>query len=340
MKAAIYNPYLDTLGGGERYTLSFARVLADSNFKVDLEWSNELIRKKLEERFNINLMDINFVKSIKKGDGYDICFWVSDGSIPLLRARKNFLHFQIPFKDVGGKSLLNKMKLFRINKVICNSYFTKKFIDAEYGIDSIVVYPSVDILSIKPKKKENLILYIGRFSQLAQSKRQDILIKAFKMLLKKIEGFRLILAGGTEVGADKYLARLKRSIGNTPVTIIEDPSFEKLVSLYGRAKIFWSASGYSENENKNPIKVEHFGITLVEAMSAGCVPLAYDAGGHKEIIRDGKNGYLFNSVRDLVNKTQKLLMDKITFKILADEAVRTSKLFCYENFEKNIKNLL
>ena len=118
MRAAIYNPYLDTLGGGERYSMAVTVVLHKLGFLVDVEWASKGIRSKLEERFGIVLSDINFVKDIKRGNGYDICFWVSDGSIPLLSARKNFLHFQVPFKNVNGKTLLNRMKLFRINKII------------------------------------------------------------------------------------------------------------------------------------------------------------------------------------------------------------------------------
>ena len=134
MRAAIYNPYLDTLGGGERYSMAFATVLAKKGYRVDVEWKSKAIKGKLEERFGLKLEGINIVKDVKRGDGYDICFWVSDGSIPLLRARKNFLHFQFPFQNVNGKTLLNKMKLFRINKFICNSFFTKGYIDKEYGV--------------------------------------------------------------------------------------------------------------------------------------------------------------------------------------------------------------
>jgi hypothetical protein len=105
MKAAIYNPYLDTLGGGERYTLSFANVLAKSGYTVDLEWKDPEIINKLEARFGMDLGNINIISDVKKGEGYDLCFWVSDGSIPLMHARRNILHFQVPFHGVGGKTI-------------------------------------------------------------------------------------------------------------------------------------------------------------------------------------------------------------------------------------------
>jgi glycosyltransferase involved in cell wall biosynthesis len=235
MKAAIYNPYLDTLGGGERYTMAIASTLSKNGYNVDIEWKDKSIKKKLEDRFGINLDNLNFIDDVKRGDGYDVCFWVSDGSIPTLRARKNFLHFQVPFTKVGGSSLLNKFKLMRINKVICNSNFTKKIIDKEFNVESIVLYPPVSVNLFKAKKKENLILNVARFSNLLQSKRQDVLIKTFKNFYDANHNYRLILAGGAEVGSKEYLQELEKEAKDYPIQIIKSPSFKELKDLYGRA---------------------------------------------------------------------------------------------------------
>ncbi len=338
MRAGIFNPYLDTLGGGERYTLSFAKVLLDAGYKVDVEWKDASVKKKLESRFGIDLKEINFVNNIKRGDGYDICFWVSDGSIPTLLARKNFLHFQVPFRGVGGKSLLNKMKLFRINKIICNSDFTKKTIDEEFGVKSIVVYPPVDTLKIKPKRKENLILNVARFSQLKQSKSQDVLVKTFKKMVDQgLENWKLILIGGIEVGVGDYIERLEKLAGGYPVQIIKSPDFKTLVDLYGRAKIFWSASGFGIDEEKNPENLEHFGITVVEAMAGGAVPVIFNGGGHKEIVKNGVNGFLWETGTGLVEKT--LIAIKKRNHIMKESKL-DSQIYSYEKFEKNIKTLL
>jgi len=293
-KAAIYNPYLDTLGGGERYTFSFAKVLAEEGYDVDIEWKNQKLREKIIERFGLKLSEnIKFVDNINRGDGYDICFWVSDGSIPTLRARNNYIHFQVPFKDVNGKSLINKMKLFRVKGIICNSLFTKKMIDKEYGVSSVVVYPPIDVKFFKPKRKENTILYVGRFSDLVQNKGHEILIKAFKKM--RLDNWKLVLAGGIEVGAPEYLKKLKIQAKGFNIEFIESPSFDQIIDIYGRSKIFWSATGFDVDENKNPEKVEHFGITLIESMASGCVPIVYKAGGFKEIVEDGINGFLWDS---------------------------------------------
>jgi len=340
MKAAIINPYLDTLGGGERYTISFASVLQQNGYSVDLQWGSPLIKQKLENRFGINLKNINIIPDAKKGDGYDICFWVSDGSIPLMQARRNILHFQVPFHNVDGRSLLNKMKLYRINKIVCNSGFTKKIIDKEFGINSIVIYPPIDTKVIRPKRKENIILYVGRFSNILQNKGQEILISAFKKLISNnnssINNWRLILAGGVEIGATQLLTKLADISSGYPIEIIQSPDFEKLKDLYGKAKIFWSASGFGTDEQKYPEKMEHFGMTVVEAMSAGAVPLVVNGGGHKEIVIDDKNGYLWNTPSDLVNKTELLITNSKNLRNLEKASIKEALKYSSVNFENQI----
>lgn len=341
MKAAIYNPYFDTLGGGERYTMAVASALESAGYSVFIQWHDKKIKSDLEKRFGIDLKNINVVPDIKRGDGFDVCFWLSDGSIPMLRSRNNILHFQFPFSKVNGRSLMNKMKFYRINHVVCNSEFTKRFIDREYQINSKVIYPPVDVENIKPKRKTNTILYVGRFSSLTQSKHQDILIDAFKEMYDSGQKkYRMVLAGGVEIGVDKnVIPDLRKSAQGYPIRIVESPTYSKLLEYYGESKFFWSASGFGEDENLNPTKVEHFGITLVEAMAAGCVPLAYNAGGHKEIIT-GNEGVLWGDIDHLCDETKNLIKDKKLFVEYQNNAIKRSKDFSYENFSDKIKDLL
>lgn len=340
MKAAIYNPYLDTLGGGERYTMAVATALLKNGYVVDVEWKDSEIRKKLEERFGINLEKVNFVDDIKRGDGYDVCFWVSDGSIPTLKARKNLLHFQVPFKNVSGKSLINRFKLMRINKVVCNSNFTKKIVDVEYGVESVVLYPPVSVELFKAKRKENVILNVARFSNLLQSKNQDVLIKTFKNFHISNSGYKLILVGGVEVGAKEFVEKLEKDIKGYPIEIVKSPDFKSLKDLYAKAKFFWSASGYGVDEISDPQKVEHFGITVVEAMAAKCVPIIFNGGGHKEIIEQGKNGYLWADTGELYRYTKMMVENDKLRKDLSSTANRDAQKYSYEEFENKLITLL
>lgn len=335
MKAGFYDPYLDTVGGGERYILTLAEYLSQKNWQVDFFWNEPQLKEKLILRLNLNLDRINFkpvpsnfFAKWKANQSYDLFFWLSDGSVPSLFAKKNIVHFQVPFHGVGGRSFLNQFKLKKIHHVVCNSNFTKSFIDREYGVVSKVVYPPVDIAKFKPTKKENFILSVGRFSQLLQAKKQEILINVFKKLVNKGLGkWRLILAGGTDIGGKDYFNQLKRQAGSYPVEFLENPDFEILQNLYGKAKIFWSASGFGVSEKEEPEKVEHFGITIVEAMAAGCIPMAIDKGGPKEIIKDGETGFLWFTQEELVQQTLQLIQDPAIIKRLAQNVIKLSQRF-------------
>ncbi len=343
MKAALFDPYLDTLGGGERYLVGVARVLESLGFDVFLEWSDEGILEKLEQRFGVKLDRTFVLGNIKRGLGFDFCFWFSDGSVPFLLAKKNFLHFQVPFREVNGKSVKNRIKFLSIDKIIVNSLFTKRVIDEEFSVSSDVVYPPVDVDSFfnKSTKKENVIVSVGRFSQLKQAKSQDVLVKVFKDMIKRglIKDWKLVLAGGTEVGSSAYIGELKKESLGYPIEFLESPPFDKLVETYLRSKIFWSASGFGVDENKSPDKVEHFGITLVEAMASRVFPIAFAAGGHKEIIENGKSGFLWKDERELVDLTLLVINKKLYLK-REDNLVKRSKMFSYEAFSDKMKNLL
>jgi len=348
LKAGFFNPYLDTIGGGERYTLTLAEHLSQKGWEVDLFWNNPKLKEKLESRLNLDLDRVNFIpirKNIlergKSSRHYDIFFWLSDGSIPFLFSKKNILHFQVPFHDVSGRSLLNKTKLKKIQYVICNSYFTKKFIDKEYGVNSQVIYPPVDVQSFKPGKKENIILSVGRFSQLLQAKRQDVLITVFKKMMDKgLSTWKLILAGATDIGGELVFNQLKQQAKSYPIEFLENPDFNTVTKLYNQAKIFWSASGYSIEEEKEPEKVEHFGIAVVEAMAAGCVPVVVGKGGAKEIIEKGKTGFLWEDENELIEMTRDLITNPTTLGSLSKVVIKSSQEFSKKRFCRQFDEII
>lgn len=348
-KAGIFDPYLDTLGGGERYTMTVAYCLAKKGWEVDVFWENRGVGKKLEKRLGIDLKKINFVPNIFKEKffkkqqlmkKYDLLFFLSDGSIPFLFAKKNILHFQVPFHDVGGKKPLNKIKLKKIDAVVCNSRFTKKFIDQEYGVKSKVIYPPVAVKEFKLGQKKNIILSVGRFSRLMQAKRQDVLVSGFKRMKADLKGWRLVLAGGTDVGKDEAFEKLKKEAKGQRIEIIENPPFSELKKLYAQAKIFWTAAGFGVEEDEEPEKVEQFGIVTVEAMAAGCVPIVINKGGQPEIVNHNQDGLLWNSQEELIKQTLKVIKDDKLRERLTKKAQKRAQAFSQEHFCQEIVKLI
>ncbi len=348
-KAGIYDPYLDTLGGGERYTMTVAHCLAQKGWQVEIFWEDRGVGKRLEKRLGIDLRKIRFVPNIFKEKffkkqqlmkDYDLLFFLSDGSVPFLFAKKNLLHFQVPFHDVGGRKPLNRIKLKKMEAVVCNSLFTKKFIDKEYGVKSKVVYPPVAVEEFKPGKKKDIILSVGRFSRLMQAKRQDVLVDAFSQMAKNLDGWQLVLAGGTDVGKDKAFERLKEKAEGLPIEIKENPPFLELKKLYTQAKIFWTAAGFDVDENKEPERVEQFGITTVEAMAAKCVPVVIRKGGQPEIVKHNQNGLLWRSRQELIEQTLKLIKDEKLREKLAKKGQKRAQDFSQERFCREIQKII
>jgi glycosyltransferase involved in cell wall biosynthesis len=86
--------------------------------------------------------------------------------------------------------------------------------------------------------------------------------------------------------------------------------------------------------------MEHFGITPVEAMSAGTVPVVYDGGGLPEIVTDGTDGYIWNTKEELVTKTVSLLTDKTAYANMSSQAIASAGRFSEDAFNTQIDILL
>ncbi len=335
--AAVFSPTWDSLGGGERYAAALARLLLEKGYRVNIWWPHN-ISAAVRARFGIDVSGADFVPFPKNYQlrtmNYELVFWVSDGSIPLSLAKKTIIHYQIPLRHPG---FLNAVKA-RFYISVCNSFFTKQVIDQAYGIHSQVIYPPVDLEYFTPLPKTNSIVSIARFSTLLHAKRQDTLITAFSRVSSLLPTWELILAGGST--DPRYVSLLRRRVKNLPVRIITNLSLPKIKQFLGSAKIFWSATGYGINPTSHPEKVEHFGITPVEAMAAGCVPVVTNAGGHKETVVPGQSGYLWDSIDQLVKYTVSLSKDESKLQKLAKQAQERSKLFSTEIFSSAFSKLI
>jgi len=352
MKAGIFSPYLDTLGGGERYAMTVAEGLAKSGWAVEVFWDDEALRPKLAQRFGLSLEKIEFAPNIFKHannlfrrwfqtHAYDALFYVSDGSIPFLFGRKNILHFQVPFQKVNGKNFLNRLKLKKIDKIVCNSQFTKRFIDQEFDVKSIVVYPPVDTVNFYPSQKEKVILGVSRFSKSLHAKKQEVLIDVFKKLSTAgLKEWRLILAGGLKKEDQNYFNKLIKKARGLPVEFLTNATISQLKKLYGQASIFWHAAGFGEDENLHPERMEHFGIVVVEAMAAGCVPIAIGKGGIPEIIKHKTNGFLWQTKEELESVTLQLIKSPKILKKISIRAIKDSRKFSKEVFCQKIYEII
>ena len=126
-----------------------------------------------------------------------------------------------------------------------------------------------------------------------------------------------------------------RAAEGLPVFFHFNAASNELRQLYRSAAIYWHATGYGFDADKYPSKQEHFGISTVEAMSAGAVPVIYATGGQKEIVTDEVDGYWWTDIDRLVNQTRRLANDAALRSELGHQAVLSSKRFSRETFVAN-----
>lgn len=348
MKMGFFSPYLDTFGGGERYVLTLASFLSQKE-KIEIFWDDQSIKAPLSRFLKIDLSKTKFKKNIfaqktyKKAldtRQYDLIFVLSDGSIPLSLAKRNILHFQVPF-ILPKPNYSTKLKLRNYQNIISNSQFTKKYIDTSFQVDSKVIYPPVDIKSFVPSKKENIIVSVGRFSATQlHPKKQEVLIEVFKELYKNDSSWKLILVGQAKKEDQKYLRNLKKTSAGFAIRILENLNSDKLREVYSKAAIYWHATGFGEDEIKSPQKMEHFGISTVEASASGAVPIVIGLGGQREIVDHNKTGLLWTTKTQLLEETLSLIANKEKMKKLSDNALKNSKRFSQEIFFKEYEKII
>ncbi|EQD28393.1 Glycosyl transferase, group 1 domain protein, partial [mine drainage metagenome] len=118
---------------------------------------------------------------------------------------------------------------------------------------------------------------------------------------------------------------------------------EQLARLYADASLYWHLSGYGIDETKEAYRCEHFGITIVEAMSAGCIPLVVNRGGPPEIVQQGVTGHVFESLDDLVKISDRILSspeDDADIATLRRAAMKASKQFSSAHFTAEFLSLM
>ncbi len=344
MNIGFYSPYLDSGGGGERYLLTLASHWSHKH-DVFVFWDDNSILDNQQKRLDIDLSRIKVVRNVFREQNvfkklfttrqYDLIFFLSDGSIPSTIAKRNILHFQVPFPTVA----YSVAKLSRYQAVVCNSVFTKQSLDTRVAEGATVIYPPVPSVGVGRVKKEKLILSVGRFTGFHTAKKQHMLVEAFAKAQKnkQLRGWKLVLAGGLIASDQGYIDSLKRLTKGLPVAVETNITHERLSDYYRRASLYWHAAGYGETD---PRWMEHFGISTVEAMSAGAIPVVYSGGGQPEIVKEGQNGFLWQTTVELLEKTQKVISNVTLAQDLRKRAIETSKQFSVLRFCEAFDKLL
>jgi glycosyltransferase involved in cell wall biosynthesis len=159
-------------------------------------------------------------------------------------------------------------------------------------------------------------------------------VRAFGDMVRRggMDGWELHVVGGCEPSMRPYLAEVERAAQGLPVHVHANAPRPLVEELFATSSIFWVATGLGEDEEKAPWLFEHFGITTVEAMAAGCVPVVIDKAGQREIVRHGTDGYRWTTLAELEALTRTVAADEALRARLAASAVERAGTFSEEAF--------
>lgn len=197
--------------------------------------------------------------------------------------------------------------------VLACSEFTRTHVRARWGVDATTLHPPCSQLSgAALHNRTRTILNVGRFQADGPNiphKRQDVLVETFAGMPDLVaDGWTLHLVGavGTRPADLAYLDHVRDLAEGLPVSVHANAPHELLTELSAHARIYWHAQGYGTDGSLHPEAQEHFGISTVEAMAAGMVPVVYATAGPAEVVQEEPE-LMWRKPDELASQTSSLL---------------------------------
>lgn len=224
--------------------------------------------------------------------------------------------------------------LKKVSKVICNSGYIEQLAYASWNpylsFDKFdVIYPCIDWERFQSKSssvRSKRICYVGPLT--ARSKGLEIVIDAF--LKANVKESELLVAGNLGSGDRGYIQLRQKMMRfrDKSIRLIENPSDEEIINIYNSSMVF---------ANFNPL--EHFGMSIIEAMASGLPAIVADGGGQRETVIHGINGFRIspkagNVSDEMAQYMRMLLTDDEVFKIMSLNARLHAKRFDKSEFIK------
>lgn len=359
MKIALVHDYIKEYGGAERVLEALTEIYPDApiytafvdknstayshfkNKKIVTSWFNFLpfasklasplrfLTPTIWESFNFKDYDIVLssaswfiTKGFGKENSIEICYchtpprWLYGYNTSVNFQKYAIVRF---YASVVGHflRLYDFKRAQKVNYFIANSKEVSERIKKFYRKDSTIIYPPVSLPKVGDVKREDYYFIVSR---IVGAKGLDLAVEAAVKA-----GFKLKIAGSPAGYSFEQEKLIKNSKGK--VEFLGQVSDTELAKLYKRAKAFLALA-----------KDEDFGITPVEAMLSGTPVIAFNGGGYKETIIDGKTGVLFDeySATGLLSAIRRFENMKLNSKNCKEQAEKFSK----ERFKREIKEFI
>jgi len=178
--------------------------------------------------------------------------------------------------------------MFSRSLLLTNSSFSRNVIRKYIHSDALVVYPPVEVEEYlklsRNLEREEAVISISRF---APEKNLHLI----PFIAKNLPGISFYVVGSVRgYRSMEYYNRIselikKMSLKN--VKLYPNASYEEKLEILSRCKVFLHLMPY-----------EHFGISVVEGMASGCIPVVHKSGGQwLDIVKKGRYGEGFSSLK-------------------------------------------
>ncbi len=208
-------------------------------------------------------------------------------------------------------------------RFLANSRFTADWIDRLWGVPAEVLHPPVQ-MSPTTTRGDQRVLSIGRFfdPSFGHCKKQDVLMGAWERMEHAglVDEWSFEMIGGADGASREYVLDLRRRARDLRVDVRVNAPRQVLTEALSSASFLWHAAGHGEDPIAHPDRFEHFGIAVVEAMSAGIIPLVYAEAGPAEIVRDGIDGRWWGTMDELTEITGELIADDAARQVMSRAA--------------------
>ncbi len=216
---------------------------------------------------------------------------------PWLKPNNKLYDFLAKFSVIQSDYVLIASDLIKQKVIEITEVNSKKIIKKTNFI-------SLNEFPVKPEKKENKILFVGRA---VKHKGIDFLIKLAE---KDFIGwnFEFIFPKTFSEEEKNYSDKIQKLVKSSKrkITLKQNLSRKDLIKEFSSASILIL-----------PSSMESFGLVLIEAMACFTPCIAFSVGGTKEIIKDNQNGFLV----ELNN--QRLFEERLT-ELIKNEKKRIS----------------
>ena len=357
--AVLYTPYQIIPGGGERYLLGIAQWLSRRyrTFVLTAERYSTYRLRGIGLELELDLSEVGLapIADLPKYADCDVFVAMGNEALPTLEpvGRRKLYVCQFPFPMHARQVAKSWGHLEKYDDVIVYSEYSKRHLRERtkrltaHEPRVIVLPPAVPMYAeiARSPRVSGRILNVGRFHSSGHCKRQDVLVEAFRRLVERTgrTDLELHLAGtvSSEALSREFYLDIHARASGLPVYFHLNASPDKVRELYATSSYYWHGTGYGQSETLFPERMEHFGITVVEAMSAGAIPFVYVMGGPAEIVADGETGFHWKTLDGLVEcQSRVLIMPEMETRALRLRGRVAARRYDTSKFEEGLSQIV